>query len=73
LLIAKVGQGPLNQTAVMEILLLQADVGVEATGLYCYCLSQNRLKQEALPADEAIAISNKFWWMLDQPLQSHTI
>lgn len=70
---AIVGQGPLNQTAVMEIeaLLLQADVGVEATDYIVNAL-QNRLKQEALPADEAIAYLKKILRdMLDQPLQSH--
>lgn len=70
---AIVGQGPLNQTAVMEIeaLLLQADVGVEATDYIVNAL-QNRLKQEALPADEAIAYLKQILRnMLDQPLQSH--
>jgi fused signal recognition particle receptor len=47
-----VGQGPLNQAAVMEIetLLLQADVGVEATDYIINAL-QNQLKLEALPPD----------------------
>ncbi len=70
---AIVGQGPLNQTAVMEIeaLLLQADVGVEATDYIINAL-QNRLKQEALPADEAIAYLKQILRdMLDRPLQSH--
>ncbi|MEB3355317.1 MAG: signal recognition particle-docking protein FtsY [Synechococcales bacterium] len=51
-----VGQGPLNQDAVMEIesLLLQADVGIEATDYVINALQQ-RLKQEALPPEAAIA------------------
>ncbi|NJO47122.1 MAG: signal recognition particle-docking protein FtsY [Oscillatoriales cyanobacterium RM2_1_1] len=51
-----VGQGPLNQTAVEEIeaLLLQADVGVEATDTIVEAL-QARLRQEALPPEQAIA------------------
>ena len=70
---AIVGQGPLNQTAVMEIeaLLLQADVGVEATDYIINAL-QNRLKQEALAANEAIAYLKQILRdMLDRPLQSH--
>ncbi len=53
---AIVGQGPLNQAAVMEIeaLLLQADVGVAATD-YIIDALQNQLKQEVLPPDKAIA------------------
>jgi fused signal recognition particle receptor len=70
---AIVGQGPLNQTAVMEIeaLLLQADVGVEATD-YIIDALQNRLKQEALAANEAIDYLKQILRdMLDRPLQSH--
>jgi len=66
-----VGQGPLNQAAVMEIegLLLQADVGVEATDYIINSL-QNKLKQEALPADAAIAFLKQILRdMLDAPLQ----
>jgi len=53
---AIVGQGPLNQDAVMEIemLLLQADVGVEATDAIIEAL-QTKLRQEVLPPDAAIA------------------
>lgn len=53
---AIVGQGPLNQDAVMEIeaLLLQADVGVEATD-YIINTLQEKLRQEALPPEAAIA------------------
>lgn len=47
---AIVGQGPLNEEAVMEIeaLLLQADVGVAATDKVIEAL-QTRLRQEVLP------------------------
>ncbi|AFZ03573.1 signal recognition particle-docking protein FtsY [Calothrix sp. PCC 6303] len=53
---AIVGQGPLNQAAVVEIesLLLQADVGVEATDFVIEAL-QKRLREETLPPDVAIA------------------
>jgi len=66
-----VGQGPLNQAAVMEIetLLLQADVGVEATDYIINAL-QNQLKLEALPPDLAIAYLKQILRdMLDRPLQ----
>jgi len=71
---AIVGQGPLNQAAVMEIesLLLQADVGVEATDFIIDSL-QKRLKQEALPADAAIAYLKQILRdMLDRPLESYS-
>lgn len=70
---AIVGQGPLNLAAVMEIesLLLQADVGVEATD-YIITALQNQLRKEALPPDAAIAYLKKILQeMLDRPLQSH--
>src|SRR4028118_1323328 len=53
---AIVGQGPLNQDAVAEIetLLLQADVGVAATAIIITRL-QERLKQEVLPPEQALA------------------
>lgn len=69
---AIVGQGPLNQAAVMEIeaLLLQADVGVEATEYIINAL-QNQLKKEALPPDAAIAYLKKILRdLLDRPLQT---
>lgn len=67
---AIVGQGPLNQDAVMEIesLLLQADVGVEATDFIVESL-QKRLREEVLPPAEAIAyLKQLLREMLDQPL-----
>lgn len=66
-----VGQGPLNQAAVTEIeaLLLQADVGVEATD-YIINTLQNKLRQEVLPAQEAIAYLKQILRdMLDAPVK----
>jgi len=66
---AIVGQGPLNQAAVSEIesLLLQADVGVEATDLIIDGL-QKKLLQEVTPPEEAIAYLKKILRdMLDAP------
>jgi fused signal recognition particle receptor len=71
---AVIGQGPLNQDAVMEIeaLLLSADVGIEATDHVIETL-QARLREEALPPDEAIAyLKNILQDILDQPLQKLT-
>lgn len=71
-----VGQGPLNQDAVTEIesLLLQADVGIEATDYIIESL-QNTLRQEALPPQEAIAyLKQLLRGMLDRPLgDSHSL
>ena len=67
---AIVGQGPLNEDAVFEIeaLLLQADVGVEATDAIIAAL-QARLREEALPPEQAIAYLKQILRdMLDQPL-----
>lgn len=67
---AIVGQGPLNQDAVMEIeaALLQADVGVEATDAIIEAL-QDKLRDEVVPPDEAIAYLKKILReMLDRPL-----
>jgi fused signal recognition particle receptor len=67
---AIVGQGPLNQAAVTEIesLLLQADVGVEATDFIVESL-QSRLREEVLPPAEAIAyLKQLLREMLDKPL-----
>jgi fused signal recognition particle receptor len=68
-----VGQGPLNQDAVMEIeaLLLQADVGIEATD-YVIDALQDRMKQETLPPEEAIAyLKEIIRAMLDQPFKEN--
>ena len=65
-----VGKGPLNDDAVMEIesLLLQADVGIEATDYIIETL-QAKLKEEALPPDRAIAyLKTILQGILDQPL-----
>ncbi|NEP16772.1 MAG: signal recognition particle-docking protein FtsY [Leptolyngbya sp. SIO4C1] len=65
-----VGQGPLNEDAVFEIeaLLLQADVGVEATD-YIIDALQSRLRQEALPPEQAISyLKSILRDMLDRPL-----
>ena len=65
-----VGQGPLNEDAVMEIeaLLLQADVGVEATDYIIETL-QAKLRQETLPPEQAIAYLKRILRdMLDSPL-----
>lgn len=67
---AVVGQGPLNQDAVEEIeaLLLQADVGVDATDHIITTL-QNKLKQEALPPEKAIEyLKGILREILDAPL-----
>lgn len=66
-----VGKGPLSQDAVEEIetLLLQADVGIEATDIIVESL-QEKLKEETIPADEAIAYLKKLLVnMLDRPYQ----
>lgn len=68
---AIVGQGPLNQDAVGEIeaLLLQADVGVEATDIIIKRL-QEKLREEVLPPEQAIAyLKTILRDMLDQPFQ----
>ena len=65
-----VGKGPLNDDAVMEIesLLLQADVGIEATDYIIETL-QTKLKSEALPPDRAIAyLKTILQDILDKPL-----
>ncbi len=68
---AIVGKGPLNADAVDEIeaLLLQADVGIEATDYIINAL-QEKLRQEALPPEEGIAYLKKILRdILDKPLQ----
>ena len=67
-----VGQGPLNQDAVNEIesLLLQADVGVEATE-YIITALQKKLLAEVTPPEQAIAYLKEILRdMLDAPLQN---
>ncbi|MDJ0695769.1 signal recognition particle-docking protein FtsY [Mastigocoleus sp. MO_188.B34] len=69
---AIVGQGPLNQAGVEEIeaLLLQADVGVEATDFIVNSL-QEKLRQETLPPEKAIAYLKEILRdMLDTPLKN---
>ncbi len=71
---AVVGQGPLNQDAVEEIeaLLLQADVGVDATD-YIITTLQNKLKQEALPPEKAIEyLKEIIREILDSPLANYS-
>lgn len=68
---AIVGRGPLNQEAVSSIedLLLQADVGVAATDYIIETL-QNKLKEEVLPPDKAIAYLKEILRnLLDRPYQ----
>ncbi|MFN6485488.1 MULTISPECIES: signal recognition particle-docking protein FtsY [unclassified Nostoc] len=71
---AIVGQGPLNLAAVTEIeaLLLQADVGVEATDFIINAL-QTKLREEVTAPEEAIAYLKKILRdMLDAPsITSH--
>lgn len=65
-----VGQGPLNDDAVLEIeaLLLQADVGVDATDAVIEAL-QDRMREEILPPDQAIAyLKSILRNMLEAPL-----
>ncbi len=66
-----VGQGPLNKDAVTEIeaLLLQADVGIEATDFIIETL-QEKLREEALPPEQAIAyLKSIMQAILDKPLK----
>ncbi|WP_088242447.1 signal recognition particle-docking protein FtsY [Calothrix rhizosoleniae] len=68
---AIVGQGPLNQAAVEEIeaALLQADVGVEATDYIIQALQQ-KLREQALPPEEAIAYLKQLLRdLLNKPLE----
>jgi len=68
---ATVGQGPLNSETVMEIeaLLLQADVGIEATE-YIISNLQTRLREEAIAPKEAIAtLKSILLEILEAPLK----
>lgn len=67
------GQGPLNQKAVIEIedLLLQADVGLEATD-YVIQKLQEKIKQESIPSKEAISyLKSIIKEILDRPLKDN--
>ncbi|PNW33972.1 UNVERIFIED_CONTAM: signal recognition particle-docking protein FtsY [Euhalothece sp. KZN 001] len=68
---AVVGKGPLNEDAVMEIeaLLLQADVGIEATDYIIETL-QAKMREEALPLESAIAYLKEIVQeILERPFQ----
>jgi fused signal recognition particle receptor len=68
---ALIGQGPLNANAVesIETLLLQADVGIEATDYVIETL-QAKLRQESLPPEAAVAYLKQILRdLLDQPFQ----
>lgn len=70
---AIVGQGPLNQEAVLEIetLLLQADAGVVATDTIIEAL-QSKLREEVLPPEAAIAYLKQILRnILDQPIDQN--
>jgi fused signal recognition particle receptor len=70
---ALIGQGPLDADAVesIETLLLQADVGIEATDYVIETL-QTKLRQEALPPEEAIAYLKQILRdLLDKPFESN--
>jgi fused signal recognition particle receptor len=70
---ALIGQGPLNADAVesIETLLLQADVGVEATDYVIETL-QAKLRQESLPPEEAVAYLKQILRdLLDKPYQEN--
>ncbi len=72
---AIVGQGPLNQDAVesIEELLLQADVGFEATDRIIQALQQ-KLREEVLPPDQAISyLKGLLRDMLDNPVNTGNI
>ncbi|MEB3163628.1 MAG: signal recognition particle-docking protein FtsY [Prochlorothrix sp.] len=67
-----VGQGPLGAGAIedIEAILLQADVGVEATDSIV-ALLQEKLRQEALPPEQAIAYLKEILRdILDRPLKT---
>lgn len=69
---AVVGKGPLNDDAVMEIeaLLLQADVGIEATDYIIETL-QAKMREEALPLESAIAYLKEIVQdILERPFQN---
>lgn len=66
-----VGKGPLNKDAITEIetILLQADVGINATEKIIEKLQQ-KIKDEVLPGDQAIAVLKQIIIdILEQPLK----
>ncbi len=68
---ALLGQGPLNAEAVesIELLLLQADVGIDATD-YVIDKLQTKLRQETLPPEAALAYLKQILRdILDKPFQ----
>ncbi len=68
-----VGKGPLTQDSVQEIesILIQADVGIEATDTIIAAL-QKKMLEEALPPDAAIAyLKTILRDILDAPFQSN--
>jgi fused signal recognition particle receptor len=68
-----VGQGPLTQDSVQEIesILIQADVGIEATDTIIAAL-QKKMIEETLPPDAAIAyLKTILRDILDAPFQSN--
>lgn len=68
-----VGAGPLNEDALFEIeaLLLQADVGLEATDRAVAAL-QTKIRDESLPPDEAIAYLKQILCeILEKPLRKY--
>lgn len=70
---ALLGQGPLNAEAVesIEMLLLQADVGIAATDYVIETL-QAKLRQESLPPEEAVAYLKQILRdLLDKPFQQN--
>jgi fused signal recognition particle receptor len=69
-----VGKGPLNEAAIAQIeaLLLQADLGIDATD-YIIASLQKKLKEESLPSEQAIAYLKKILRdILDKPLENQT-
>jgi fused signal recognition particle receptor len=70
---ALIGQGPLNADAVesIETLLLQADVGIEATD-YVIEMLQSKLRQESLPPEAALAYLKQILRdLLDKPFRAY--
>jgi fused signal recognition particle receptor len=67
-----VGKGPLNESAITQIesLLLQADLGIDATDHIIASL-QKKIKEESLPSEQAIAYLKEILRnILDKPLAS---